>query len=250
MVFWSHDINWNQNFHSGGKFMQLCKVCFFLIMMSSFLLGGSFQYEKFRSLFLQVPPTNPAHPCQVFQFFIHGYLPVSSPIGGNPAGPRSQDVGMDPMTPLAQPRRGTRPPVRLEEIALECLQLHFCLEGWMGALQVYMQISNLMETINGQKVGKGLNVVEPVEILSGSQQPKEDKHHAQHMRKLTNVGAEGWAHPQPLDSGMVRVCHFRSCIFGDCQGSLNQPCGGMKQYNFMVKLRDSPYNGALFELVM
>lgn len=34
--------------------------------------------------------------------------------------PRSQDVGMDPMTPLAQPRRGTRrPPVRLEEIALE-----------------------------------------------------------------------------------------------------------------------------------
>ena len=118
--------------------------------------------------------------------------PVSSPIGRNPAGPRSQDVGMDPMTPLAQPRRGTRrPPVRLEEIALECLQLHFCLEGWMGALQVYMQISNLMETINGQKVGKGLNVVEPVEILSGSQQPKEDKHHAQHMRKLTNVGAKG-----------------------------------------------------------
>jgi len=35
-------------------------------------------------------------------------------------GPESQDVGMDPMTPLAQPRRGTRrPPVRLEEIALE-----------------------------------------------------------------------------------------------------------------------------------
>ena len=39
-------------------------------------------------------------------------------------------------------------------------------------------------------------------------------------------------------------------FFGDCQGSLNQPCGGIKQYNFMVKLRDVPYNGALFELVM
>ena len=62
---------------------------------------------------------------------------MSSPIGGNPAGPRSQDVGMDPMTPLAQPRRGTRPPVRLEEIALECLQLHFCLEGWMGDGPLY-----------------------------------------------------------------------------------------------------------------